>query len=55
MLLSRRVEKGLDWIERSEKAIRGGLSVRYLDGVWIGPYPEVTGYTIPTLYKYGRV
>lgn len=33
----------------------GGISAWNKDGVWAAPYPEVSGYLIPTLIKWGQV
>lgn len=44
----------MDWLKRAhdaagKKGVSGGYSV--IDG-WLAPYPETTGYIIPTFYDY---
>ncbi|HOQ85825.1 MAG TPA: hypothetical protein PLQ89_08910 [Phycisphaerae bacterium] len=47
----------MDWLCRAQDAsVQGGMSSGYswLDG-WQGPYPETTGYVIPTFLEFARV
>lgn len=56
MRISRRTETTLNWVESAWHPITGGLRAwQDRNGQWIDyTYPEVTGYMIPTLLKYGR-
>ena len=44
----------LDWLCRAQDAVRGGVSAGYFfKRGWMPPYPETTGYIIPTLLSAG--
>ncbi len=42
------------WLENAIKNGKGGVSSHYslLKGKWLNPFPETTGYIIPTLFDY---
>jgi rhamnogalacturonyl hydrolase YesR len=46
----------IDWLEEASKNGKGGVSSHYslLKGKWLHPFPETTGYIIPTLYDYAE-
>lgn len=47
----------LKWLKQSTKATpeeKGSAAFYSLFSGWAGPYPETTGYLIPTLYDYGK-
>jgi len=48
--------QAIKWIFRAQDATKdGGISAYYsLTDGWAPSYPEVTGYTIPTLYNYQK-
>ena len=49
------LEGAMEWIRRAAR-IEGdrGVPARYtLAGGWLPPYPETTGYIVPTLFAYG--
>jgi hypothetical protein len=50
----RHIAAGIDWLAQSQDATDCGGSAAYysLLAGWAGPYPETTGYIIPTLYDY---
>ncbi len=50
------LESSMRWIEQSVIHGKGGSSSHYslLKGGWTDPFPETTGYIIPTLYDYGH-
>jgi uncharacterized protein YyaL (SSP411 family) len=50
------LERVIDWIEQSVIHGKGGSSSHYdlLRGDWTEPFPETTGYLIPTLYDYAH-
>jgi len=50
MTLAERIEAALGWLGRAECA-EGGLSGH---GERVNPFPEVTGYAIPSLLRWGR-
>ena len=58
------IEAGVDWICHAQDAFHGGGVARSYSLVyhpffkrrgWFAPYPETTGYIIPTLFDYGRL
>jgi uncharacterized protein YyaL (SSP411 family) len=58
------IEAGVDWICHAQDAFDGGGVARSYSLVyhpffkrrgWFAPYPETTGYIIPTLFDYGRL
>lgn len=52
--LSRRARAALDWLVRSERP-EGGSAAYYVPLLgWSAPYPETTGYIVPTLYDGAR-
>src|SRR5665213_2136061 len=62
----RHLESAISWIERAQAAAGecGGVSWGYRARVplrsaeapgWAGPYPETTGYIIPTMLRYARL
>jgi hypothetical protein len=59
-LLEHRAALAVDWLVRSIEACGGQGSARFYSRVyeprrgWSWPYPETTGYIIPTLYAYAR-
>jgi hypothetical protein len=53
----RHLEETIGWLCRAQDASDcGGVSAGYFatDGGWLPPYPETTGYIIPTLIEYGE-
>lgn len=44
----------LDWVSRAQKP-SGGISAWRTTEGWGPEYPEITGYFIPTLLKYGEI
>ena len=46
------MNKTLEWMYAAE-CDGGGLSAWKQNGRWMPPYPEVTGYCIPTLFEWG--
>src|SRR6185436_6062964 len=45
------------WLCKAQDSVEGGgVSAGYsvIDG-WLPPYPETTGYIIPTFYDYARL
>lgn len=46
----------MQWLFRAAGHGRGGVSSHYslLHGRWLPPFPETTGYIIPTFYDYGE-
>lgn len=59
-LLHERADAAADWIVRSIDACGGEGSATYYSRIyrplrgWAHPYPETTGYIIPTLMEYSR-
>jgi uncharacterized protein YyaL (SSP411 family) len=58
------IEAGVEWICHAQDAFGGGGVARSYSMVyhpffkrrgWFAPYPETTGYIIPTLFDYGRL
>jgi hypothetical protein len=59
------LEAAVAWIQRAQQATKtGGVAWGYrtrrpirtnLPMGWIGPYPETTGYIIPTMFRYADV
>ncbi len=58
------IEAGVEWICRAQDAFYGGGVARSYSLVyhpffkrrgWFAPYPETTGYIIPTLFDYARL
>lgn len=51
------LQKTIEWIERSCTHGRGGSASHYslIKGDWLNPFPETTGYIIPTLYDYATM
>jgi len=59
----RHLEAAIDWLKRAQDSSHcGGVAWGYrarrpiridLPMGWVGPYPETTGYTIPTMLRYG--
>jgi hypothetical protein len=47
----------MDWIRRAYTAAsKNGVAARYtLKDGWLAPYPETTGYIIPTLFSYSLI
>ena len=53
----RHLEEAIGWLCRAQDASGcGGVSAGYFiaDGGWLPPYPETTGYIIPTLIEYAE-
>jgi hypothetical protein len=53
----RHLEETIGWLCRAQDASGcDGVSAGYFaaDGGWLPPYPETTGYVIPTLIEYGE-
>jgi len=57
----RHLEAAIAWLKRAQDASGGGVSWGYrarrpirttLPLGWVGPYPETTGYIIPTMLRY---
>ncbi len=48
--------KCIEWIEQSCIHGNGGSASHYslIKGKWLHPFPETTGYIIPTLYDYAK-
>jgi len=48
------LQKVIEWIKIASKHGKGGVSSHYslLTGGWLHPFPETTGYIIPTLFDY---
>lgn len=48
------LKKVMEWLEASCEKGRGGSRSHYdlFKGKWLHPFPETTGYIIPTLYDY---
>ena len=46
----------MQWLARAAEHGEGGVSSHYslLRGTWLPPFPETTGYIIPTLFDYAR-
>lgn len=44
----------MEWLMRAYENGRGGVSSHYslISGKWQNPFPETTGYIIPTFYEY---
>lgn len=58
------IEAGVEWICRAQDAFHGGGVARsyslnyhpfFKRRGWFAPYPETTGYIIPTLFDYARL
>lgn len=45
------LELNIDWLLRAKRA-DGGMGTYYITDGWTSPYPETTGYIIPTLSRY---
>lgn len=55
MRYERALEATVDWLLRSIEHGRGGSCAYFgIWGRWSKPYPETTGYIIPTLLEYAR-
>ena len=52
----RHLEEAMRWLCRAHDASGGGVSAGYHppDGGWLPPYPETTGYIIPTFLRFGE-
>ncbi len=50
------LQKTIDWIEEASVHGDGGVSSHYslITGDWLYPFPETTGYIIPTLFDYAK-
>lgn len=50
------LEATMRWLVRAAQHGEGGVSSHYslLSGKWLPPFPETTGYIIPTLFDYAR-
>ena len=49
------LEAGMRWLAAAQDAVDGGGVSAYFDldaGTWAPPYPETTGYIIPTFFDY---
>jgi uncharacterized protein YyaL (SSP411 family) len=48
--------KTIEWLEQSVVHGKGGSASHYslLKGKWLNPFPETTGYIIPTLFEYAN-
>lgn len=48
------LESAMQWLKRAYENGRGGVASHYslLKGKWLHPFPETTGYIIPTFYDY---
>ncbi len=46
----------MNWLRRACEQGKGGVSSHYslLSGRWLNPFPETTGYIIPTFYDYAK-
>ncbi len=55
--MSERIRAALDWLCASQDAVAGGGSSAYYVPIvgWFPPYPETTGYIIPTLLRAAAV
>ena len=44
----------IHWLENAIENGKGGVSSHYslLKGKWLNPFPETTGYIIPTIFDY---
>lgn len=51
MCLSSCAEKAIAWLHEAQRP-GGGISGAHDGNVWMAPYPEVTGYLIPTLLAW---
>lgn len=51
------LDAAIDWLKAAAAHGQGGVSSHYhlLKGKWTDPFPETTGYIIPTLYDYARL
>lgn len=51
-----RLSAVIDWLEKSIETGNGGSSGEFnlISGSWSHPFPETTGYIIPTLIKYSK-
>lgn len=47
-------EKAIAWLKEAERPEGGIAAWQDVNGNFSMPYPEVTGYLIPTLFKYGE-
>ncbi len=49
------IDQAIDWLLSSQKAMKTskGIGSYHLITGWTSPYPETTGYLIPTLIDYG--
>ena len=50
------LEATIEWLVRATKHGNGGVSSHYslLSGRWLEPFPETTGYIIPTFFDYAE-
>ncbi len=50
----RHLQKTIDWLMLAIENGQGGVSSHYnpISGRWMDPFPETTGYIIPTLFDY---
>jgi hypothetical protein len=48
------LQKTIDWLVAASENGKGGVSSHYslIKGKWLNPFPETTGYIIPTLFDY---
>ncbi len=51
------LDAAMAWLKAAAEQGRGGVSSHYslIKGRWLDPFPETTGYIIPTLYDYARI
>lgn len=50
------LQKTINWLEKASLNGKGGVASHYslIKGDWLPPFPETTGYIIPTLYDYAE-
>lgn len=50
------LDRTMDWLAESVRHGRGGSASHYSlqHGRWLAPFPETTGYIIPTMYDYAH-
>ncbi len=48
------LKETINWLEKAIQNGKGGVSSHYslLTGKWLDPFPETTGYIIPTIFDY---
>ena len=53
-VLKRSLDESIEWIIKTKREIGGSAAQFSLFNGWSNPYPETTGYIIPTLLNYGN-